>query len=113
MLAGGKGKWVTRMYTAYKGGGTFVDGERVHVTDQSNLERSLLVSSRGCTRVQRAWGCAPAARLLQSLMSWLPSRTSQAWPSAAAGVLVVCVLLAARVAVQERGGRMPADWSGV
>lgn len=32
------------MYTAYKGGGTFVNGNRVHVTDQSNLERSLLVS---------------------------------------------------------------------
>ena len=32
------------MYTAFKGGGTFVNGNRVHVTDQGNLERALLIT---------------------------------------------------------------------
>ena len=37
------------MYTAWKGGGTYVNGTRVHVTNQDNLERALLVRAASYT----------------------------------------------------------------
>ena len=42
-FAGSQGNWHTRMYTAYKGGGTFLDGRKVHVSNEDSVQQSLLV----------------------------------------------------------------------
>ena len=45
-FAGGVGSWVARTYTATKGGGAFLNGKRIHVSDTETLQRSLLVSTQ-------------------------------------------------------------------
>lgn len=50
-FAGSQGNWHTRFYTAYKGGGTFVDGNRVNVSQADNVERSLLVTQTLAARM--------------------------------------------------------------
>lgn len=43
-FAGSRGNWHTRFYTAYKGGGTFVDGQKVTVSKADDIRRSLLIT---------------------------------------------------------------------
>lgn len=43
-FAGSQGNWHTRMYTAYKGGGCFLDGRKVSVSNEDSVQQSLLVS---------------------------------------------------------------------
>lgn len=54
-FAGSKGNWHTRFYTAYKGGGTFVDGKPVSVSAADNVERSLLVRHPARPAMQPEW----------------------------------------------------------
>lgn len=49
-FAGGVGSWVTRTYTATKGGGAFLNGKPINVSSTEALQRSLLVN----TQPQRA-----------------------------------------------------------
>ena len=42
-FAGSQGNWHTRMYTAYKGGGCFLDGRKVTVSNEDSVQQSLLV----------------------------------------------------------------------
>ncbi|KAK9819934.1 hypothetical protein WJX72_004094 [[Myrmecia] bisecta] len=46
-FSGGPGTWVTRTYTASKGGGSYCNGQRIHVSSAEQLERSLLVTGFG------------------------------------------------------------------
>lgn len=46
-FSGGPGSWVTRTYTASKGGGAFLNGVAIKVSDTSDLQRSLLVTGFG------------------------------------------------------------------
>ena len=41
--SGGPGTWVTRTYTATRGGGAFLNGQRISVSKTEQLQRSLLV----------------------------------------------------------------------
>ncbi len=43
MDSGGPGTWVTRTYSATRGGGAFLNGQRISVSKTEQLQRSLLV----------------------------------------------------------------------
>ncbi|KAK9818478.1 hypothetical protein WJX74_008754 [Apatococcus lobatus] len=43
-FAGSQGNWHTRMYTAYKGGGCFLDGRKVSVSSEDSVQQSLLIT---------------------------------------------------------------------
>ena len=90
-----------------------MDGERVHVTDQSNLERSLLVTSRGCTPGRHAWGLfswGQAASVAEPLAP-LEDLSSLSSSSSSSSVVHVCCTgcQGGKHLVQERGlyGRLP------
>ena len=76
-FAGSKGNWHTRFYTAYKGGGAFVDGQRISVSKADNVERSLLVgsfASCSCTASMRPIAevsyCTTVKRLIRAGSVW-------------------------------------------
>lgn len=46
-FAGGPFAWVTRTFTASAGGGAFCNGQRIHVSSNDMVERSLLVTGFG------------------------------------------------------------------
>lgn len=44
-FAGGPGSWVARTYTATKGGGAFLNGQRLSASKTSAVNQSLLVGT--------------------------------------------------------------------
>ena len=53
--SGGPGTWVTRTYSATRGGGAFLNGQRISVSKTEQLQRSLLVRPlASCPQALRA-----------------------------------------------------------
>lgn len=89
-FAGGRGSWVQRTYSASRGGGAFLGGERIGVSRTAELQRALLVSppARHCTALGFASRHPFACPL--PLIAWSSCQAPRLPPDTPLHVLTAC-----------------------
>lgn len=107
------------LFTAWRGGGTYLNGQRVHVSDTADLGEAFL-----CTDI----GYGPVARRMTALSPWVQQRVKRYRLMGSAALSMVYVangrfdgyyhislqpwdIAAAALLIEEAGGTM-TDWEG-